>query len=65
MNIYRVNFKDNKPVSAAILGFLSYDKMMKSDTMYDKGKILWLPVLGFDEKDCIALAYKIVEDFPL
>ena len=63
MNLYRVNFIDNKPVSATCIGFPTHDEVMNADPMEDDGRIIWLPIVGTNEEDCMALAQKMAEDY--
>jgi len=58
MNIYRVNFENNKPISSTILHDADY-----SDPLEVDGLIKWLPVLGLDVEDSINIAHTIIEDY--
>lgn len=62
MNLYKVDFENNKPVSATLIGFKDQNKILKGDIMEENGIIKWLLVLGLDEDDSMNVAAEIASE---
>ena len=61
MEVFKVLFEGNNPVSATLIG-MSYFDEGNEDLLNEDGSIRWLPVLGNNARDSIDIVRKIVED---
>lgn len=61
MELYQVNFEDNKPVSAHLLP-MSKSRSVKIELQGGRRTIAWITVSARNEEESIKIAYKAVED---
>ena len=60
---YKVKFKNNRPVNADPLNDRNYETPIKCTQKGHNRFINWLVVFGYDEKDAITNASKMVRDY--
>jgi hypothetical protein len=61
MKLYKVVISKNKPVFAEEIAFADLEKN-NDNAIDEQGVIKWLPVWGYDERDSIELAKKLIKD---
>ena len=58
MNLYKVIFNNNKPISTYKVDMSYWNNI---DLLKEDGSINWLPILAFNEQDSIDIAAKVIE----
>ena len=63
MNIYRVEFDNDKAISATLIGTTLKDEVVSADAMENDTGVKWLLVLATDEQDSIRSANEMIKGF--